>query len=80
MYDIFIKLIRRYGCGLFFFFLHSPTFCLGIKNDCGDFYAKRQKHFLRKREKGQVKRNEKDSLNVMIKHHLGSLSSIVSTE
>ena len=32
------------------------------------------------KEKDQVKKNEKDSIYVMIKYYLGSLSNIVSME
>ena len=32
------------------------------------------------KEKDQVKKNEKDSLYVMIKYYLGSLSNVVSME
>lgn len=55
MCDSLINPIRRYGCGLLF--LVSSNYYLEIKKKkkkSGVFYAKT---FLRKKEKGQIKRN-----------------------
>lgn len=59
----------------FFYFLQITAWKL--KKKCGVFYAKT---FLRKRGKGQVKRNENYSLHVIIKDHLWSLPRTVSVE
>lgn len=54
MYSIFTKFTRRYGSGLFSYFLQLTAQKIK-KKKCGDFYANSQKRFEGKKEMSQVR-------------------------